>query len=121
MIKALNAGEFLQVQNGSAPMPYVNTSNGQPMTGMVRYYNNHFEVYDGSTWHQTGEAYTMINLHEDAVRAIKWAMENMEFEANLEKLAETNPAIKAAHEQVKRATDQLKATIILSKDEETTS
>ena len=41
----------------------------------------------------------------------------MEFEAQLEKMGEEHPAVKAAHEHFRRAAEQLKATIILSKDE----
>jgi len=121
MIRHINTGPFLEVQNGSTPAPFVNNHNGQAMNGMVRYVNNRFEVYDGHSWLHIGEAYPTINLTESAVKAIEWSLKNMEFEAELEKMAETNPAIKAAHEQLKRAADQLKATIILSRDEETTS
>jgi hypothetical protein len=48
-------------------------------------------------------------------------MNKMAEEAALEKLSESHPAVKAAYENMKRAAEQLKATIILSKDEQTTT
>lgn len=120
MIRSLNAGPFLQVQHGSASAPYIN-NNGQPMTGMVRYNNNHFEVYDGIAWLQVGEAYPIINLHQDAINVIEWGMKKMREELEIKKIAQEHPAVKAAYDNFQRASDQLKTTIILSHNEETTS
>jgi len=120
MIRSINAGPFLQVQHGSASTPYIN-NNGQTMTGMFRYNNNHFEVYDGITWLQVGEAYPMINLHQDAVNVIEWGMKKMREELEVERMSKEHPAVKAAYDNFQRASEQLKATIILSRDEQTTS
>lgn len=116
MIKSINGGPYIQISGGSASDPYIpNTATS--MVGMVRYVNNHLEAYDGNTWHRLGEAYTTISLTESATKAINWALKEMEFEAQLEKMGEEHPAVKAAHEHFRRAAEQLKATIILSKDE----
>jgi len=117
MIKTINAGRHIEVSNGHVSGPYINTTYGQPMTGMVRYNNNSLETYDGTSWHKLGEAYPMISLTQSATAAIDWAMKEMEFEAQLEKMSEGHPAVKAAHENLRRASEQLKATIILSRDE----
>jgi hypothetical protein len=42
-------------------------------------------------------------------------------EAELEKMSRSHPSIQAAYDNLKRAAEQLKTTIILSKNEETTS
>ena len=47
--------------------------------------------------------------------------QTMAEEANIKSLSEEHPAVKAAYENFRRAEEQLKATIILSKDEEPTS
>jgi len=120
MIKSINGGTHIQISGGSASDLYI-PNTGQPMAGMVRYVNNNLETYDGNTWHRLGQAYTMISLSESATKAIDWAIKEMEFEAQLEKMGETHPAVKAAHENFRRAAEQLKATIILSNDEKTTS
>ena len=116
MIKTINGGTHIQISGGSASDPYIpNTST--PMVGMVRYVNNNLETYDGNTWHRLGQAFTIISLTESATKAISWAIKEMEREAQLEKMGEENPAVKAAHENFRRAAEQLKATIILSQDE----
>jgi hemerythrin superfamily protein len=48
-------------------------------------------------------------------------MTKMAEDAKLEELSKKHPAIKAAYENLKRAEEQLKTTIILSKDEQSTS
>lgn len=117
MIKTINAGRHIEVSNSHASSPYINTHSGQPMIGMVRYNNNCLETYDGTTWHKLGEAYPMISLTQSATAAIDWAIKEMEFEAQLEKMSQEHPAIKAAFENVRRASEQLKTTIILSNNE----
>ena len=116
MIKSINGGSHIQISCGSASDPYI-PNTATPMVGMVRYVNNNLETYDGNTWHRLGEAYTMISLTESATKAINWAIKEMEFEAQLEKMGEEHPAVKAAHENFRRAAEQLKATIILSQNE----
>ena len=121
MIKSINGLGHIVVTGGSSSSPYVNTHSGQPLVGMVRYHNNNLEVYDGNSWLQISGSYATIDLSVTANAAITWAMNKMAEEAQLEKMAAEHPAVKAAYENMKRASEQLKATIILSKDEEPTS
>jgi hypothetical protein len=115
MIKSINGGSHIQISCGSASDPYI--PNTATPVGMVRYVDNNLETYDGNTWHRLGQAHTMISLTESATKAINWAIKEMEFEAQLEKMGEEHPAVKAAHEHFRRAAEQLKATIILSQNE----
>ena len=115
MIKSINGGSHIQISCGSASDPYI--PNTATPVGMVRYVNNYLETYDGNTWHRLGQAHTMISLTESATKAINWAIKEMEFEAQLERMGEEHPAVKAAHENFRRAAEQLKATIILSQNE----
>ena len=119
MIKTLSGQGHVVVQNGNPSSSYY--QNGLPMSGMVRYYNNNFEVYDGTTWMIIQTGYATVSLSGTAEAAINWAMKQMAEEAELENLAKTHPAVLAAYETWKRAGDQLKTTIILSKDEQSTS
>jgi hypothetical protein len=122
MIKGINPqGMFTQVSGGSPSGNYYQT--GQPMSGMTRYVSNNLEVYDGSSWQQIGSSYASIGLTANAEAAINWALSKMNEEAELEKLSSEHPAVKAAYDNMKRAAEQLKATIILSKehDNQTTS
>ena len=117
MIKGITAGEILQVDGGTPHAQYVNYSN-QPLIGMVRYYNSNLEVYDGSMWQQISSSYANIKLDYNATEAIKWALKNMQKEAEIKKLAADHPAVQIAMDNLEKARLQLEATIILSKEHE---
>jgi hypothetical protein len=91
--------------------------------GMVRYNGNiqQMEVYDGATWLQLTSDHAYVGLNQSATAAITWALSKMAEEAELQHMAHDNPAVRAAYEAFKRAGEQLKTTIILSKDEQSTS
>lgn len=118
MITGLMAGKYLTIDNVSGHY-YNNT--GSPMAGMLRYHSGgKVEVFDGNSW-MTISSYPSINLTPETQSAIEWAMLKQREDREIEKLSEEHPAIKAAYDNLKKAQEQLKATIILSKDEQTTS
>jgi hypothetical protein len=122
MIKGIVAGTMIDVQGGgSGTYVYGNTS--AQGVGNMRYDTSkqQIEVWDGNNWQQLNMAYPTVSLNSSAVSAISWAMTKMAEEARLEELSKKHPAISAAYENLKRAEEQLKTTIILSKDEQTTS
>ena len=116
IIRSITAGRYLQIENSSASDPYIGSSNA-PMTGMIRYWNNKFEVYDGSVWWQLGQAFPTINLHEDAVKAIEWSIKQIEEETKIKELCKNHPAVEMAYQNLQKASEQLRTTIILSEDE----
>lgn len=115
MIKSIS-GTNQVVVNASPFSPYINMSN--PSAGMVRYNGNshYMEVYDGTSWYPLTN-HASIDLSPNANAAVLWAIDKMTEEAELKELANTHPAIRSAYDAYKRAGEQLKATIILSKDE----
>jgi len=121
MINGITGSNNVVVYGGNSSMPYVNMSN--PSAGMLRYNGNNqcFETYDGASWLQIASNYASIDLTGSANAAIAWVMSKMAEEAELQKLAHSHPAVKAAYENFKRAGEQLRTTIILSKDEQTTN
>lgn len=121
MINSISGMNQVVVNGGSAFMPYVNMNNYS--AGMVRYNGNNqsMEVYDGANWLQLNHAHASIDLTANANAAIAWAMSKMAEEAELQQMVRDNPAVRAAYEAFKRAGEQLKTTIILSKDEQSTS
>lgn len=119
MLNGLIGQGHVVVSNGYSSSPYINS--GAPSAGMLRYMNSNFEVYDGSGWQILGSAYPTVDLSNAANSAITWAMSKMAEEAELVRLANEHPAIKAAYDNMLKAADQLKTTIILSKDDKTTS
>jgi hypothetical protein len=121
MITSINGGPHIAVTNGNPSGPYVSNYNNQTMVGMVRYNNSQLEVYDGTAWLILDSSPVNIELTGSANAAIAWAMSKMAEEAELQRMADNHPAVKVAYENMKRAAEQLKATIILSKDEQTTT
>jgi hypothetical protein len=121
MINGLISGSsgHINVIGGTYSTPYI--SPNAPSAGMVRYLNNNFEVYNGSSWQVLSGAYPTIDLTGAANSAINWVIKKMAEDAELENLAKSHPAVKAAYDSMLRSVEQLKTTIILSKDDKTTN
>jgi len=90
-------------------------------SGQVRYHCNVLQVWDGNCWQSLSTSYADITLSDSATSAIKWAQNKMNEENAAAELAKNNPAVKIALDKFKQAEEQLKTTIILSKDDKTTS
>lgn len=119
MIKNIYAnGPFLQVESTgtSYNTPYIPST--MPSAGMVRYNNNQFEVYDGTTWHDIGgNGQAMVSMSHNAVTAIMWAEKKMHEELRLKELAEKHPALADAVAQVQQAEDRLQVVTALLEEE----
>ena len=100
--------------------PFVST-NGLG-AGNVRYNTSSqgLEAFDGYSWIPISISAT-VGLSPSATSAINWAIDQMYEDQELKTAAAKSPAVQAAVDAVRKATDQLKTIIILSKDEETTS
>ena len=119
MLKSLvSISEFIKVTGASQGSIHIPQMYG---SGQVRYHDNVFQVYDGHCWQSLSTSYADITLSDSATSAIKWAQNKMNEEIALEALSKENPAVKIALDKFKQAEEQLKTTIILSKDEQTTS
>jgi len=120
MIKGISqGGRYITVIGGSPGSNYVNNFSGAQGIGNMRFNttNQNIEIYDGVSWQTLQSSYASIQLDEEAIRILDWARDKRREEMELESLSYDYPAVKAAHENVKRAKEQLKATIILSKNE----
>ena len=122
MIKGIAAGTMIDVQGGGSGTYVYGKLDGQGI-GTVLYNTKtqHLDVWDGYAWQQITLSHPTVSLNSSAVSAITWAMRKMEEDAQLEELSKKHPSVQAAYENLKRAEEQLKTTIILSKDEQTTS
>lgn len=118
MITNMTGGQYLTVSHNG--QTYYNNSS-MPMTGMLRYHSGgRIDVYDGNSW-ITASGSASISLSHEAERALTWAIQKQREEQELERLSREHPAVQAALENLRKAEEQLKITVILSKDEETTS
>jgi hypothetical protein len=121
MIKGLtHSGRYLQVTGGSPMNPYI--PPGGQSAGMLRYNTNMnmVEVYDGQAWKEVS-SYANVALTMEADALLDWARKKRDEEVQLEALAKEHPAINIALDNLKKAKIQLDATIILSKEHDTTS
>jgi hypothetical protein len=117
MIDNIYGGEFMVVTSNKGAVPYINTMN--PITGMVAYdgSSQNMKVFDGNSWMTVGGGSATVNLSHNAVNILKWAEQKMLEEAERNKLAETNPAIKDLVNQIKDKEEQIKGVQTLLKEE----
>jgi hypothetical protein len=122
MIKGIaHTGRYIQVTGGSPMNPYI--PPGSQSAGMVRYNTNMntMEVYDGQNWKEISNNYASVSLTPDAESLLDWARKKRDEELQLEALAKEHPAINIALDNLKKAKIQLDATIILSKEHDTST
>jgi uncharacterized spore protein YtfJ len=117
MIDYIVGGEYLNVTSNKGAQPYINMSSSQPMIGALSYDHNsqNMKVYDGNGWMTIGGGSATVNLNPNAINILKWAEQKMLEEAERNKLAETNPAIKDLMNQIKDKEEQLKMVMTLIK------
>lgn len=124
MIKGINqGGRYITVIGGQPSSNYINNYSGAQGVGNMRFNisNQNMEIWDGSTWITLHNSYATVQLDDDAIRILDWAKQEMFKDMEIKNLAKEHPAIAAAQENLRRAKEQLDITIILSKDEKTTS
>jgi hypothetical protein len=122
MIKGINStGRYTVVQGGTAMNPYI--APGGQSAGMVRYNTNMniMEIYDGQSWKELSTSYASVGLTSEAESLLDWARNKMAEELKYKALANEHPAVKIALENLERAKQQLDATIILSKEHDTST
>jgi hypothetical protein len=119
MIKAVHGSDAIFVTGSNYTLPYVDST--KPSAGMLRYRDYNIEVYNGDAWIPAIAATPHLDLSPEIKAVLDWARKAMYEEKELELLAKQHPAVNAALENVQRAQQQLKTTIILSQDEQTTS
>jgi hypothetical protein len=100
---------YITIDNSSV-VPYI--SPGTPSAGLVRYYGNEMQVYDGAAWLKVISSVN-IGLTPVAVDAIEWAHKKMLEEAEARRMAEQYPAVADALGSVREAEQQLKMVVAL--------
>jgi hypothetical protein len=109
MIKSIYAnGPFLTISGGMPSSTYIGHNTG-PGVGNMRYNpsSQNMEVFDGSTWVTVQSSSAHVSLDNHAISILKWAEQKMLEEAERNKLAETNPAIKDLMNQIKDKEEQI--------------
>lgn len=115
----------VNVLGGNTSLQYVNQNPNNPMQGMVRVWGTDLQVFDGSTWQNIQSSYATIELDTETQAMLQWIRDKQAEERQIDALSNDHPAVRIAKEnlnkvkaEMARAEQQLKATVILSKDYE---
>lgn len=118
MIKAINPGSGIQVDNGYTSWPtfYNNSaSNNNTLVGQVRYNGSSqsMEVYDGTTWLSIPAAFPTITLAPHVQAVIEWAQIKMAEESRMRELAARHPTVADAVAARERADEAVRIAVAL--------
>lgn len=118
MIKGINTGTGLQVNNGYTTWPQFYNSmqnTGNSLIGSVRYNGSsqNLEVYDGNSWLIMSASYPTVELAPHVQAVVVWAQTKMAEEARIKELAAKHPAVADALEAVARAEEQVRIVAAL--------
>lgn len=115
----------VNVLGGNTSLQYVSQNNSNPMQGMVRIWGTDLQVFDGSGWQNIQSSYATIELDHETQNLLQYIRNKQAEEKEIETLSQDHPAVRIAKEnlnkvkaEMERAEQQLKATVILSKDYE---
>lgn len=113
MIKGINTGTGLQVNNGYTSWPnfYNNAATrGNTLVGQLRYNGSsqNLEVYDGVSWLIMQSTYPTVELAPHVQAVVVWAQTKMAEESRLVELAKENPTLRDALDALHRAQEQVK-------------
>jgi len=117
MLKTINgSGRYMMVNGGMPATTYINNSSGLG-AGNIRWNasTQSMEVYDGYTWMQINTSHASVGLTPDAESALSWAIKKQYEEAELERLAKSNPTIADLVEQKKNLDHKIKMVQTLVK------
>lgn len=116
------------IVNGSnTSLQYVSQNVSNPMQGMVRVWGTDLQVFDGGNWSNIQSSYATVELDAETQRLLEYVRQQQKEDAELKALisGHNHPAVRIAQEnlnkvkeELDRAKQQLKATVILSKEHE---
>jgi len=127
MIKGLAGSQGVIVNGGNTALPYIPPNASNPVQGMIRINNTDFEVFSGSGWMPLPSSYATVELDSETRNLLDYVREQRKEELQLKALisGHNHPAVRIAQEnlnkvmeELDRAKQQLKATVILSKEYE---
>lgn len=115
MIKTINSGIGINVQNNSLWPTFYNTTSNNSLVGQVRYNgtNQNMEVYDGSHWMLLTSGHPTIDLAPHVQTVVEWAQAKMTEEARLKELAAKHPSVADALAAVEKAKEQVQIVAAL--------
>ena len=118
MIKNINVGAGLSIQNGHSTWPsfYNNSaSNSNTLVGQMRYNGSAqcIEVYDGMVWLSMTSSYPTVELSVEVQHVLNWARTKIDEEIRIKELAAKHPAVADALQAVAHAEEQVRIVAAL--------
>jgi len=117
----------VNVSGGNTSLQYVSQNTSNPMQGMIRVWGTDLQVFDGSNWQNIQSSYATVELDIETQNLLDYVRKQQKEDAELRALisGHHHPAVRIAQEnlnkvkeELDRAKQQLKATVILSKEYE---
>lgn len=105
MITTITGGPGITVSSGSGGLPYINPHPNNPIIGMVRINSGRMEAFDGNNWIGISTAHPSVSLDQDTQDLLQWARAQQTMSLNRITLAQNNPTLMKALENLKRAED----------------
>ena len=125
MIKGLMGTNGVNVLSGNTSLQYVSQNSSNPMQGIMRIWGTDMQVFDGSSWQNIMSSYATVELDGETRALLQWIRDKQAEEREIETLSNDHPAVRIAKENLNKikaameqAEQQLKATVILSKEYE---
>ena len=91
----------------------------------MRIWGTDMQVFDGSSWQNIMSSYATVELDGETRALLQWIRDKQAEEREIETLSNDHPAVRIAKENLNKikaameqAEQQLKATVILSKEYE---
>ena len=123
MIKGLMGSNGVVVMGGNTSLQYINQNSNIPLQGMIRIWGTDLQVFDGHSWNNIVSSYATVELDQETKDLLAWAKQKQEEEIAMWAAPNDHPAVLAAKDhfnkaraEMMKAEQQLKATVILSKD-----
>jgi len=118
MIKNINVGVGLSIQNGHSTWPSFHNnsaSNSNTLVGQMRYNGSAqcIEVYDGMAWLSMSTSFPTVELNGDVQAVLNWAREKIHEENRIKELAAKHPAVADALAAVAKAEEQVRIVTAL--------
>ena len=105
MIRNITGGPGVIVNGGNVSFPYVPMNANNPAQGMLRLNGQDIQTFDGSGWITVSASYASVSLDIESLELLQWARTQRQLDLNRKFLIENNPALRKAHEAIKRAED----------------
>lgn len=125
MIKYITSTSRYVNVNSSPSSTYINNYGGSIGVGNVRFDTSRqqLQVYDGNNWVEINMGSATVGLTAEAESLLDWARQKRAEEYELHEMVKSNEAVRIAYENLNKAKEQLKTTVILAKEynNETTS